>query len=302
MVKFLSYLRVLRKYLVLMFTFAFYMLSIYYFFVDPKILIGLIFAIMFFAVSHYFIIELRKTEIWNLILSIVVLTILVLFIVWFDNFFYTIWIILFHLSIIFLFFDVYEEVYNRIVINSWKLFTMWVKMFSLTLSAVFAFSFLWTYRSFNLTCDQIYDFVKKASQMSANYFWVQLPQVKDVKLKEVVNKIQPMTGEVLTWKKLSLNEALSVSFWKNAVVNQIMENKKLLDKNICQIIVWNIKKMYNKPWFQFSVMFLIFLLFYPLIRLFTFVLAFLNFLMFQLAKWARIYKYTKVLEEVEVLE
>jgi hypothetical protein len=79
---------------------------------------------------------------------------------------------------------------------------------------------------------------------------------------------------------------LKIDFWKNVLVNQIMENKKILDKNICQIIVSNIKEKYSKPGFQFTVMFLLFLLFYPFIRLFLYILAIINFFMFKLMNWA----------------
>ena len=205
----------------------------------------------------------------------------------------------------FLFYDIYDEVYNRVVINSWKVFTMGAKMFSLTLSLVFALAFLGTYRTFNLTCDKIYKWIQKASTFAANYLDIKLPQIKkDVKVKDIISKIpQENTGNIgLTWNKISLSTVLNINFWKNAVINQIMENKKILDKNICQIIVSNIREKYNKPWFQFVVMFLIFMLFYPIIRIVIFILAGINWLMFQLSRLAGIYKYTKVVEEVELIE
>jgi hypothetical protein len=58
----------LRKQLVLIFTLSFYFLSIYYFFIDPKILIGLVFAIFFFVLAHYFMIEIKKADVSNIII------------------------------------------------------------------------------------------------------------------------------------------------------------------------------------------------------------------------------------------
>jgi len=107
-----------------------------------------------------------------------------------NNLFYAIGLVVFHIGVLFLFLDIYNEVYNRVVINSWKIFTMGARMFSLILSLVFALSFLGTYRTFNLTCDQIYDFVQKSSKIAANYFDIKLPQLKkDVKVKEVIGNI-----------------------------------------------------------------------------------------------------------------
>jgi len=281
------------------------MLSVCYFFINSKILIWLVFSVFFFILAHYFIIESKKSDIWNLIISIWVACLLVLFLSGFNNFFYVAGIVIFHLAIIFLFYDIYDEVYNRVVINSWKVFTMGAKMFSLTLSLVFALAFLGTYRTFNLTCDKIYKWIQKASTFAANYLDIKLPQIKkNVKVKDIISKIpKENTGNIiLTWNKISLSTVLNINFWKNAVINQIMENKKILDKNICQIIVSNIREKYNKPWFQFVVMFLIFMLFYPIIRIVIFILAGINWLMFQLSRLAGIYKYTKVVEEVEVIE
>lgn len=300
-----NWLKTLKKYLVFMFTISFYMLSIYYFFINPKILIWLVFSIFFFILAHYFIIESKKSDIWNLIISILVACLLVLFLSGFDNFFYVAGIVIFHLAIIFLFYDVYDEAYNRIVINSWKLFTMWWKMFSLTISLVFALSFLWTYRTFNLTCDKIYTGIQKASTFAANYFDIKLPKLsKDVKVKDVISKIGSTSSwnVVFTWNRIWLSQALSFSFWKNVVINQIMANKKILDKNICQIIVSNIREKYNKPGFQFVVMFLIFMLFYPIVRVVILLLAVINWFMFQLSRLAWIYKYVKIVEEVEMIE
>ncbi len=297
-----KFLFILRKQLVLIFTISFYMLSIYYFFINHNILIWLLFSIFFFVLAHYFIIELKKTDIWNLILLVVVVLLINLGFIGFNNIFYTIALIVFHLGVLFLFFDVYEEVYNRITINSWKVFTMGAKMYSLVLSFVFSLAFLGTYRTFNLTCPQIYNFIQKASVVASNYLGISVPKIDhNVKVKEVISNLS--TGNVqqqYTWLKLSY--LIKPDFWKYAIVNQIMSNKKILDKNICQIIVSNIKEKYTKPGFQFAVMFLIFMLFYPLIRLVIIILAIINWFLFQLARLAHIYRYKKVVEEVEVLE
>ena len=292
---------IVRKQLILIFTLSTYMLAVYYFFVYSKILIWLMFAVLFFILAHYFIIELKKTAISNLILIILAATVLLLAYIGIDNIFYTLWVIIFNIWVLFLFLDIYEEAYNRIEISSWKLFTMGSKMFSLILSLTFAFSFLWTYRTFNLTCNQIYDSIQKTSEFLSRYFDKEIPSFnKDVKVKEIISNIKPQETTVFTGIKLKY--FFDPNFIKQAVVNQIVSNKKILDKSICEIIVSNIKEKYTKPWFQFTVMFLIFLLFYPLIRVVIFILAIVNWLMFQLAKFAKIYKYKKVVEEVEILE
>jgi len=200
-------------------------------------------------------------------------------------------------------------------------------MFSLLLSLVFALSFLGTYRTFNITCDQIYNTIKKASNYTMKYFKIELPDIKDKKVKDVLpikdNKISTLnltgnniesinTGDIhiYTWatekfdwiQNLKLKDLLSIDFWKNIVINQVMENKKILDKGLCETIVQNIKEKYNKPQFQFTVMFFIFLLFYPFIRLFLYILAVINFIAFKLMNLMQLYRFRKVVDDVEIIE
>ncbi len=300
--KILDVIPIFRKYFVVIFTLSFYMLSIYYFFFNNKILLAFLFAIFFFLFAHFFMIELKKIDITNLLLIVIVSSVFELFWVWFDNFFYVIWVLLFNISVFYLFWDIYEEIYNRIQISSYKVFTMWIKMYSLTLSLVFAVVFLWTYRTFNLTCNDIYSWMKKISNYALQDFWLKIPDVQNTKLSDVIPHITP-NANMSTWNtNIKLSSVLSISFWKNAVINQILDNKKILDKNICSIIVWQIKEKYNKPWFQFAVMFLMFLLFYPFVRLILYILAILNLIMFKIMNLLKIYRFKKEVEDVEIIE
>jgi len=244
--KILNIVHIFRRYFIVIFTLSFYMISIYYFFFDANILLGLLFAILFFLFAHFFLVELKKIDITNLLLIVIVSTLFELFLVGFDNFFYVIWNLLFNSSVFFLFWDIYEEIYNRIQISSYKVFTMWIKMYSLILSLVFAVSFLWTYRTFNLTCDNIYSWMRKVSNYALSNFWLKIPEIKETKVSDMVKKVDTIP---LTWEtNIKLSSVLKVSFWKNVLIKQILDNKKILDKNICSLVVWQIKEKYNKPW------------------------------------------------------
>jgi len=301
----LNMVHISRKYFIVIFTLSFYMLSLYYFFFDAKILLGLLFSILFFSFAHFFLIELKKIEITNLLLIVIIATLFELFLVGFDNFFYVIWVLLLNSSVFFLFWDIYDEIYNRIQISSYKVFTMWVKMYSLILSLVFAVTFLWTYRTFDLTCNEIYSWMRKVSNYTLQNFWLKVPEVKRTKVSDIVKHFANQNNNTFTWvnnDNIKLSSVLKISFWKNVLIKQILDNKKILDKNICSLVVWQIKEKYNKPWFQFTVMFLIFLLFYPFIRLILYILAILNLLLFKISNLFKIYKFKKVVEEVEIIE
>ena len=202
---------------------------------------------------------------------------------------------------------------------------MWVKIYSLLLSAVFALSFLWTYRTFDITCNQIYHSMKSFSNYAVKYFSFEIPDFTSTKVKDIIpkekintttwNMIKIWTWQVLstTWTNLTwtvksksdnitFSDVLSTKFWKNILINQIMENKKALDKNLCEMIVQNIKEKYNKPHFQVTVLFFMFLLFYPFIRIILYILAIINFIAFKLTNVMKLYRFKKVVEDVEIIE
>lgn len=312
-------LYLLRKNIVLVFTLSSYILTVYFFFFDLKILFWLLFAIIFFLFAHYFIIEIKKTQIVNLLLIVSVITLFLLVMSWFHNFFYAFWLVFLNLWVFFLFWTIYDEVYNRIEISSYNLFTRGVKIYTIFLSITFALSFLWTYKTFDLTCPQISSFTTKFAQNILGNVWIKTQNISNVKLKDIANYIWKdssslswknflLTWSNLTWvenksfSNITFSSLVSIDFWKNVVLNQIMQNKKLLDKNVCEIIVWKIKKEYQKPGFQFTVIFLIFMLFYPIILLTLFILSFLNFILFKLMNLFNIYKFKTVVEDVELIE
>ncbi len=292
----------IRWQIVFLFTLTFYLLSIYYFFFSTKLLFWLLFSVIFFIIIHYFLIDLKKIDLSNLILFIVFILILNLLILKIDNIFYVIWIIFFHIAILFLVIDIHEEIYNRINISTRKIFNMWSRLFSMILSLVFALTFFWTYKTFDLTCDKFYSLLENTSNIAKHYLNIHFPKIKkDIKVKDFFWKI-------LNWKNenqfndIKLSYLVDPLFWKVMIANQIVENKKILDKKFCQIIIFNIKNKYTKPWFQFSVMFLMFMLFYPIIRFVIFLLSFVNYILFHFAIFLRIYKYKKIVDDVEIIE
>jgi len=68
---------------------------------------------------------------------------------------------------------------------------------------------------------------------------------KDVKIKQIISNIKPQETPMFTGIKLK--HFFDPNFIKQAIVNQIVSNKKILDKSICEIIVSNIKEKYTKP-------------------------------------------------------
>lgn len=354
-----AYLHLFRKNTIIALTLSSYIVSVYYLFFDAKILWWLLFSILFFVFAHYFVIELRSSQETNMFFVIFIACIFLLILKWFWNIFYAFWIVLFNLAVFFLFWDIWNETYNRIQIGIYKIFTMWVWTYTLFLSSTFALSFLWTYRTFDLTCSQIYNQMSNFSQYAMSHLWFSSDQKTDKNKQAIVNILNPNhiknaslkdVAEYIWWpstawtsgldtKKTVLSTSwvylswlnLSWSIWnvsnsvknwnidfkwidkmtfwilidikfrKWIIFNQIMENKQLLNENMCEIVVKNIKSKYELPSFQITVLFLMFMLFYPFIRIFLTILAILNAIAFWLMSLVRIYKFETVSEDVETI-
>lgn len=327
-----------RKNFIIVLTISSYILSVYFFFFDAKILFWLLFAFVFFLFVHYFLIELKKTQETNLLLVVWVVTLFLLFVNGFGNFFYVLWIILFNVWVFFLLWTIYDEIYNRINISSYKLFTRWIKIYTLFLSLTFAVAFLWTYRTFDLTCNQISSLTSQFSDYTIRMFWFDIQSIWKTSIKDVLDyiwknnwladmiswwKLDNLSWSILSWYDLTwtiinwennmensfewvhnitFSSFLNTDFYKSIIFNQIMENKQILNDNICELVVWKIKEKYQDFKFQFSVMFLFFVLFYPLIRLVLFVFSLINLIFFKLMNLMKIYKFKTVVDDVEIIE
>lgn len=343
------YLHLLRKNILIVITLALYILSIYYFFFDVRILWWLFFSIQFFLFAPYFMIELKNSQSEGVLFIVLISCVFLIILKWFWNIFYSFWIVLFNLAIFFLFLDIWNEVYNRIRISPYKVFTMWIWTFSLFLASTFALSFMWTYRTFDLTCDKIFQQLSNLSQYTLKYFGFSSDpsHIQQAKLKDIAEYIwwpqanlswsnltwnlslpatNALTWIVTSWAIASGNTAvvtetdktsngdfkwidhltfesvINIDFRKWIILNQIMENRQLLNENMCELVVSNIKSKYQNSEFQITVLFMMFILFYPFIRIFLFIISIVNLVFFGIMMSLKIYRYRTVSEDVYIIE
>ena len=101
------------------------------------------------------------------------------------------------------------------------------------------------------------------------------------------------------YNDFKISYLIDKEFWKAGILNQLVKDKKLVDKTFCQIMIDNISDKYDDPTFKLSVILLLFILFYPFLKLLFFFISFLNYLLFMLLRLARVYKFQRITEEVE---
>jgi len=87
--------------------------------------------------------------------------------------------------------------------------------------------------------------------------------------------------------------------WDLAIWDNIASERDQINRNICNTIFENIQEQLQKPWFQAAIIFPLFLILSPIIRLFTYLISWLSFLVMQFLLKTNIYRKRKVMREVE---
>ncbi len=124
-------------------------------------------------------------------------------------------------------------------------------------------------------------------------------------LKELPEDIQ---NEISKYEKNNPNKNVNkwilwkIDSFKDKIIDQVLADKKLIDSWVCNYIIDEIWKRYNKPQFKFSVIVLLWFLIFPFVRIFFFILWIINLLIFKLFNILWVYKFVKIKEEVEIID
>lgn len=105
------------------------------------------------------------------------------------------------------------------------------------------------------------------------------------------------------WKTTSINAETTVGSlindYRERIVNQVVKDNKSINMWICDYVLWEINNRYNKPVFQFSLILLMYLLFYPFLRIIFWIMSIIWIVIFKILLWLKAYNIKKVLKEVE---
>ncbi len=301
-----------RRYFVIIFTIVSYFCFLYYFVVPTRWLMSSVFLLLFFIFVHYFFIELKNYWLLYLILIIGISTILEIVIIWFSNIWEVLSVCFINLWIIFLVYTLDWEVNNRKIISSWSIFTSWVGIFSLFVALSYALMVVAKYPTFDLTCDTLYQGVNRLVDTLSKPLKISVEEVKMIKqkIKELKQKkvkdIVIWTGEISplilsgTENKVPKSGILwLIENYKIKLIDSVIKDKKVVDKWVCNFMITQIKDRYNKPSFKFSVILLLTLLLWPFLRFALYIVWVINFIIFKILNFLKVYRFILKTDEVE---
>ena len=111
-----------------------------------------------------------------------------------------------------------------------------------------------------------------------------------------------VTHDSAGWNQRSGGILGQIEYYKGVLIDQVMSDKKLVDQWVCNYIVEQIQQRYSKPNFQISVVVLLFVLLLPFVKLIFWLVGIIGFVLFQLAKWCKIYTFEIDREPVEKIK
>jgi len=92
------------------------------------------------------------------------------------------------------------------------------------------------------------------------------------------------------------------NIFKKNLIDQTLKDSNTVNLGICDYILGEMNKIYDKPAFKASVILLMFLIFYGFIRIVFWVMTGIALFMFKILFMLKAYRITTVLKEVEDLE
>lgn len=86
---------------------------------------------------------------------------------------------------------------------------------------------------------------------------------------------------------------------RNDLIYQVLTDRKNMDKWMCNFVIDKIASVYGKPSFIFSIIVSLSLLLWSFIRIMMLFIWIINFLIFKIMIWTKIYNFQKIMDEVE---
>jgi hypothetical protein len=284
-------------------TILFYWIFIYLLFFLKEVFQSLIFLFLFFLVFHFFFIELKNYKKKYFLIWLFMFSVWESLILWFEIWQYLASLWIFNIWIIILISDLDIPLKQRISFNTISYFSIWWYLFTITTAITYSFALVWMYSQFPFNCNNL-------SSASDRIIWIfTQPLEKWIdKVNEIKNNTQQLLQdslEKIIMKDMPKNVDLNISDfiveYKQILIDQVIQDNSSINLWICEYILSEINKRYDKPVFQFSSILLMYLLFYPFLRIIYWIISLIWSVIFQLLFFLKVYKIEKIQKEIEEL-
>lgn len=302
----------IRKTIVTILTLLIYCVTLYFLFYAHNVLYAIPAGVVLFMMMHFFALE---TTHWKRYMyTIVFASWWLLLIVFFQMFdlMKVVSVVVFHLALIILIRSVHDHVVYHTKVSVRDIVQGWSYLFSLLMTVAYSMVVVYSYVTFPLTCEGLYAAVdtvtdkvtqpfsvsaQKIEQRKDNIMWT-----KDMTVQEAIGVESGVVAslEENDEKKLSAKGILwTLEKRKQTAVDKVVESNEKINRKICEVIVDRIKQWFENPIFQFSIVFVMFLLLGPLVRILLYLVEIVLFLLIKILLLTRVYRIYKVPVEVE---
>ncbi len=299
--EFISYKVRIRFVIVTAITLFLYIMVVFSLFFLKDIFQSLLFVFLFFISLHFFFLETKKYKLIYFFIGAIILSIVEYFLMWFNIRQYIASLLAFNLGIALFIVNIEVPIKRKIWFNSLSYFTVWWYIFTVFTTITYSFALIWMYSQFPFKCEDL----SRASNSVVDFFtnpfkiWLETAnQIKD----ETQLFFDTSLWNTL-WKTTSINTQTTIgsliSDYRERIVNQVVKDNKSINMWICDYVLWEINNRYNKPVFQFSLILLMYLLFYPFLRIIFWIMSIIWIVIFKILLWLKAYNIKKVLKEVE---
>lgn len=241
-------------------------------------------------------------------------------------------IVLLHIGIITLINAKLRFMHNRRNIGGLAFLMEWVALFAVIIAAMFALLTSAKMSVEKVSCDEFYGAVTQVVRFFSSpvLLGVDISQRTEQRISDIRdNSVGDLIGidawdiDMLDQALLSGSQANSdlpldvlaeggtpawqlwllglVEEYRHRFVTELINDKELINKWLCSLIIDEVEKKLEKPWFRFSVAALLFFIFSPLISFLFWIVISIGFVIFQVLTYCGVRHKEKIMVEVEVI-
>ena len=288
-------------------SYIFLILQLFYF---KDILSSVPYLLLFFVAFHYFFIEIYKEKQKNMLYVLLILSVIQIVFFWIENLYITLAILTLNIWIFLLSDYLKHTATSRRKFYSRSYFVSWWYSFTIFLTVTYCLTLLGTYKQFPFTCQDLSNNSEKFVNVISQPFKLWIQEASNLK-NSIENFIthNKLIDIISFWSNIEVQEKSTwtiyswilwkINWYKQIMFDQVMEDNELVNMGTCDFLLWEIKKRYDKPTFKFSVILLSFLLLYPFLRLTTYIVSVISYLLYHVLKIFNIYRKRKIEIQVE---
>lgn len=299
--EFMSYKIRAKFVIVTAITLFFYIMVIFSLFFVKDIFQSLLFIFLFFISFHFFFLETKNYKLRYFFIGTIVLSILEFFLIWFDIWQYIASLSIFNLGIFAFIAYIEVPLKRKIWFNSMSYFTVWWYIFTVFTTITYSFALIGMYSQFPFKCEDLSIASNNVVDFFTNPFRLWLETANQIKVDTQSFFNASMENTILKNTALPSQTKLwaLINDYKVRILDQVVKDNKYINMWICDYVLWEINSRYNKPVFQFSLILLMYLLFYPFLRIIFRIMSIIWIIIFKILLWLKVYNIKIVLREVE---